>query len=234
MVRHVHFCNVGLKPEPPLAVCLTEYPKDMVYLVNSPPDPDSDYTKNENEVRSRLESVGIKSIGSVYVDPYDMDSVIEKVERVIDSEIAVHGDCRFHFNITAGTNISACAMSIVAMSTPGSDIYHLREGKYCNPPNREGKLIYVQLADMSSVEMLESSPKEASIMENIGASTVPHREVVAKSGMTPSLLSYHLKKLTEAGLIERVENNVRQPEWRMTDKGTKAFARYSIRKKTGI
>lgn len=161
MTRHIHFCNIGLKPDPPLAICITSFPKDMVYLVNSPKSDGDAYTENELHIREHLSNVGIHNVETIHIHPYDFDSIIETIERTITKELSQDRECMFHFNITAGTNISAGAMCVVAMSTKNADIYHLREGKYCKPPTKQGELSYIELADMNSVRLLESRPRDA-------------------------------------------------------------------------
>ena len=194
MTRHIHFCNVGKLPEPPLAVCQSRYPKDKVYLVNSgDKDTDDEYTRNEDVVRSRLEAVGITDIETIQVDPYDFEAVTEALEKAVRSEREKHRDCRFHFNMTAGTNISAGAMCALALSMKDADLYHLRDGSYCRPPSDRPLLVYVELADMESVNMLESKPMEASIMELLRDGPIPHCRIMETfPDKGPSLISYHM------------------------------------------
>ena len=231
MVHHVHFCCIGEEPGPAMTINNAPFQKDVLYLINSPPSLDSKYSAVEEEVRRRLRDSNFVNVKTIYADPYDFDAVCEVLEEAISYEASKHRDCRFHFNITAGSNVCAGAMCVVAMSSQNSDIYHVRAGRYCRPQvDGDGPPILVELADIGSVLMLESKPKEAKIMKIIaGSDKVSHREILDAMGISSSLLSYHLKNLLESDLIARIGSNSRSPDWTLTNKGKKVMRRYRIR-----
>jgi len=231
MIRHVHFCCIGERVDPAMTVNNAPFQKDMLYLINSPSSMGGVYQDVEEEVRRRLKDSNFVNVETIHVDPYDFDAVYEALERILSDEIMKNNECQFHFNITAGSNICAGAMCLVAMSSQNSDIYHARAGRYCHPPvEGDGSPIVVELADFNSVKMLESKPKEAMILELIAKSDyVPHKDILDGMGMSPSLLSYHLKNLLEFDLIARTGSNGRSPDWRLTEKGRKVLRRYRIR-----
>lgn len=45
----------------------------------------------------------------------------------------------------------------------------------------------------------------------------------------PSLISYHMKILSKAGLVERGGDSPKSPVWSLTEKGKKVLRRYRIR-----
>lgn len=132
--------------------------------------------------------------------------------------------------MTAGTNISAGAMFALALSMKDADLYHLRDGSYCRPPSERPLLVYVDLADMESVNMLESKPMGASIMELLRNGPVPHRWIMETfPDKGSNLISYHMKMLSKSGLVERGGDSPKSPVWSLTEKGEKVLKRYRIR-----
>ena len=122
--------------------------------------------------------------------------------------------------MTVGTNISAEAMCALALYMKDADLYHLRDGSYCRPPSDRPLLVYVELADMGSVSMLESKPMETSIMELLINGPVPHRRIMETfPDKGSSLISYHIKILSKAGLVERGGDSPKTPVWSLTEKG---------------
>lgn len=231
MVRHIHFCCIGEEPGPAMTINNAPYQKDVLYLINSHPVQGSRYADVEKEVRRRLHDSNFVNIETIYTDPYDFDALCEALDKVISDETSKYHDCRFHFNITAGSNICAGAMCVVAMSSPDSDIYHARAGRYCNPPiDGDAPPITVELADINSVLMLESKPKEVQILNIIAKSgKTPRKMIFDEMGIGSSLLSYHLKNLWTSDLIEKTGSDGRSPDWTLTDKGRKVLRRYKIR-----
>lgn len=229
MTRHIHFCNIGLDPEPTLAVCKTEYPPDKIYLINSyRREGDDVYARTEEIVRERLKGVNICDLETIEVDPYDMDELMERIEKAVVSECEQHRDCRFHFNITSGTNIAAGAMCVIAMSRSDTDMYHVKKDEFCLDESERGRPMSIELADLESVRMLESSQKEADLMEELSSGRKTNRELAGVIS-SPSLLSYHLKQLSSRRLIERGGSSPKAPVWSLTKKGEKVLRRYVIR-----
>ena len=68
----------------------------------------------------------------------------------------------------------------------------------------------------------------ADIMELICCPDGAEQSVLKGAVNSPSLLSYYLKKMSDADLIVRGQG--RSPLWKSTEKGEKVYKRYVIRR----
>lgn len=228
---HVHICCIGKVPEMTLAFMGTDVPKDRVIILNTEDaDPSSEYVTSEESVLKTLGDCHVTDVEVVRTDVYDLVGTMEKLDSLLREVESKKSGCMFHFNITAGTNIVAGVMCILAQSFPNCDIYHLRKGEYCKPPNDVGELKRYVIGDSKSLDFLKSSDAALRIMNEIrngdGISSTDLSDALA---MKPQLTSYHLKKISKHGLIER-GGGAKTSRWMLTEKGEAVMRRFDAQR----
>lgn len=222
-----------------LALYRTSLAKDKVILLNSEPGGnDPIYENNEKKVLNSLNESGIRNVEIVRIDPYDYIQIMESLDSVIIREKQSHHDCWFHFNITSGSNMVVGSMCATAQMIPNADIYHLREGRYCTPPQEEGKIVQMEIGDLENVRSLEAKETTRKVFLAIddyltesNTNSISNSTLAEKSSVNGSLLTYHTKELTKSGLIIKGGNPLEPTDWSLTAKGTQVLKRLRIRAK---
>lgn len=229
---HVHVCCIGKEPEMTLAFMSTGVPKDKVIILNSEVDnPGSEYAENERYVLEVLSNCFVTDVETVRTDVYDLVGTMEALHSSLRKEEIDHPGCMFHFNITTGTNIVAGVMCILAQSFSNCDIYHLRKGEYRKPPAEDGELARYVIGDSQSLDFLKGSDASVRILDEIrGNGGISSTELSKALGMKPPLTSYHLKRISDHGLIER-GGGAKTSRWVLTEKGESVMRRYDVQRK---
>ena len=222
---HVHIACIGDIKEPTMAIVRSGTGIDEVVLLNNN---NSEYVQRQKEIEETLKESFIPRIVSEEIDIFDFQMITKKLIDIVKRCRTEHPGCTIHFNITAGTNIVGSAMCVVAMRFQNTDIYYQKWKKH-DPKLENDKVIHVELADDKSLGMLLRQEKTADILRLFAETDViEHRDLLNRSGMKPSTLSYHTKKLTESGLINRGGSNRRTPTWNVTEKGAAVLERFFL------
>lgn len=226
MVYHVHIYTVGRKPDTAFHVLKSDLPIDKIYLLNNGAkecdcngDVIHDYQKVEDDIRSKLNSVGITDIVTEYIDPFDYNDIFDKVLEISEREINIHSDVRFHINFTMGTNIMAGAVCSAAYSI-NADLYYIQEGKYTKSKNDE--LIQIAIENIKELEILKKKAKTKEIFERFRIEESISNSNLKSEKETLSDLSYHTKLLKSYGLIKKDDIS---SEWILTNKGKQTLKR---------
>ena len=224
-VYDVHIACIGDNEATALALLRTNHGVDEVVLLNNE---SPEYVEKERKVRSILEDAHIPRVSTESIDIFDFLGISEKLMEIIRGRRSEHPGCRIHFNITAGTNIVGGAMCTVAMRFSGTDIYYLKYRKH-EPVSEYDEVIQIELADDRSLDTLLRYEKTADVLHLFSnEDSIEHRELLMRSGLKPSTLTYHTKRLMEMGLLDREGPGARTPVWVISDKGRAVLNRMAM------
>ena len=224
-VYDVHIACIGDNEATALALLRANHGVDEVVLLNNR---SLEYVERERRVRSILEDARIPRVSTESIDIFDFQDISEKLIGIVRHCRSEHPGCRIHFNITAGTNVVGGAMCTVAMRFSGTDVYYLKYRKL-EPVSEYDEVIQVELADDRSLDTLLRYRKTAEVLCLFSETdSLEHHQLLERSGLTPSTLTYHTKRLMEMGLLDRGGPGTKVPVWTVSDKGRAVLDRLTL------
>ena len=157
-----------------------------------------------------------------------LPDVSEKLIGITRRCRSEHPGCKIHFNIIAGTNVVGCAMCTVAMWFSGTDVYYLKYRKL-ETVSKYDEVIQVELTDNRSLDTLLRSGKTAEALRLFSETdSLEHHKLLERSGLKPSTLAYHTKRLMKMEPLDRRGPGTKVPVWTVFDKGRAVLDRLTL------
>lgn len=193
----IHIALMGKTREPVLKGYQHYGGIEKLYLLHSANNKEFAFKDLALDVKKRFEEIGFKGTLLKEVNAFDMDSIVNAIVSIARAEKPP-----FYVNITGGTNLmagAACAASFFI----GAKAYYVR-GKVGDELSKSRVIelpvpnIPFQIPDETQLGILKILSKQNGSVSN----TLIRQEL----GLSPQILSYHIKEMVKKGLVEYDQN----------------------------
>lgn len=199
---HVHIAFAGKKPEYTLKA-IDAIPAIDRFIILYSKTKDNLYKRNAEAIRDEL---GRRPCDIMPVDAFDFNDIVDTIYECFEKEVGDDKKNRLSINITNGTNLMAAAACTTAFFT-NATVYYMMDGEV---PELRGKcledlLVTVPSPKIPNIRALREDTID--VLRYIGEMDHEGRmlinaEIAGHFGITQQGMSYHIKRLINAGLIE--------------------------------
>lgn len=164
----------------------------------------------KEKIREGCEALGVEFEPYEVKDEYALTSLVEEMSEELSKISKEHRNEEIIFNITGGTKMLASAALILCIMKGIKAIY-IRE--------TDGEILEVPLLRMKYSDMLTPAEKRtlsgiAKICEEKGSDEIKLSSVYEKRMRSAPVISSHVKRLEELGLVETfVKENNKREKW---------------------
>lgn len=171
-----------------------------LYLLHSPDDGKFKFRGLALRVKKKLEGTGFDGVVLKQIDAFDMNDIISTIIGIVD-----HEKPPYFVNITGGTNLMAGAATAASFFVGAKAYYVLGErgGKMEDSEVIElpmPNVPYYRTIDKSQLRVLEALSRLNGV--------APNSRLRDSLGISPQVLSYHIKELTKKGLVHVLRGQV--------------------------
>ena len=165
-----------------------------LYLLHSPDDEKFKFRVIALGVKKKLEATGFDGVVLKQINAFDMNGIISAIIGIVDQEKPP-----YFVNITGGTNLMAGAATAAAFFVGAKAYYVLGErgGKI-----EESEVIELPMPNVPYYRTINKS--QLQVLEALSRlnGVAPNSRLRDSLGISPQVLSYHVKELARKGLVK--------------------------------
>lgn len=166
---------------------------DRLYLLHSADTSEFAFNSFAQNLGQQLREVGFEHVTLKEINPFDMQSVIDAILWIADRESPP-----FYINITGGTNLMAGAACSAAFFV-GAQAYYV-VGK-AGSQQEDQRVLELPVPNIPYYRTLDKT--QLLVLKEIRelGGEVENASLRYELGMSPQILSYHVKELTRKRLV---------------------------------
>lgn len=188
----IHIALLGKSIEPVLKGYHHYGSVQKLYILHSPDTDEFEFRQIAIDLRDKFTAVGFTNVMLLEINAFDLHNIIDSILNIVDKEKGP-----FYINITGGTNLMAGAACTAAFFIGARAYYILKSNSFMSEQVVElpfPHIPYYKSVDANQMLILRE-------LEHTDNWTL-NSQLRDSLHLSAQLLSYHVKKLENIGLIE--------------------------------
>lgn len=192
----VHIALIGRTMEPVLKA-FQYYGMDKLYLLHSQDTKEFRFKETAQEVKRRLADVGFGDVSLIEINPFDMNSIIESIIRIVEDE----KQSSIYVNITGGTNLMAGAACSASFFVGAKAYYVLDQSKLPKNSSLQDQILELPTPKIPYARTLQKTQMKilTKLLQYDGMAS--NRQLRYELKISPQKLSYNIKELETKGFV---------------------------------
>ncbi len=198
----VHIALLGRETAPVLTGFRYYGAVQRLYLLHSPNSTKHPFADDAKGIRESLVDIGFNQVELVEIDAFDMNSIIESIEKIAE----VERGAKIYVNITGGTNLMAAAACVAAV-IEGATVYYVLDTRQLGV---EDSKAIVELPIPAIPEIRSMKRTQLEVLRKIKSLGIQADYTLLRDelGISAQSLSYHISKLEQKELVTTTRDSL--------------------------